>query len=218
MFIASATDYQDLLISLIPPGQIVRDRTSNLGKQLRPAAVELARIDARARGLIEESDPRTTIEMFEKWEDFAGLPDPCTPGDLTLGERRDALIRKLLSEGAQSRSYFKGIAEDLGFTVDITEFRPMGFGKWGFGNNLESDAYGSYIIGPQTPFNNHELYWIVNVYGVSFVRFAFGRSAFLDPMLKIRTAEQLECILQRLKPAHTNLTFIYVESTEEEEE
>jgi uncharacterized protein YmfQ (DUF2313 family) len=216
MFIAGKDHYLDVLLSLIPPGQIVRNRDSNLGKQLRPAAAELARIDARARGLIEEADPRTTLELFEDWEAFAGLPDPCSPADLTLGERRDALIRKLLSEGGQSRPYFKSIAEDLGFTVEITEFRPMGFGRWGFGYHVVSDDHGSYIIGPQTPFNNHELYWIVYVYGTSFTRFAFGRSAFPDPMLKIRTAEQLECILQRLKPAHTNLTFIYIEDEEEE--
>lgn len=215
MFVANKTHYLDLLLSLIPPGQIVRERDSNLGKQLQPAAAEFARIDARARRLIEEADPRTTMELFEEWEDFAGLPDPCTPEGQTLGERRDALINKLLSLGGQNRGYFNDIAEMLGFNAYITEFRPMGFGRWGFGNNTISTAHGSYIIGPQTPHNNYEKYWLVSVSGLKFTRFAFGRSTFPDPMLKTDTAEQLECILRRLKPAHTHLTFIYIEPEEE---
>lgn len=215
MIEADAQDYKKLLLDLLPPGQMARDDESNLAKVIEPIANEFARIDARARNLLEEADPRTTIEIFEEWESFAGLPDACSLGDLTLGERRDALISKLKSRGGQSRAYFKGICEDLGYTVDIVEFRPMGFGNWGFGANTTSDDYGSYLVGPQTPGNNFQYYWLIYVYGTKFTRFAFARSSFGDPMLKIRTADQLECILNRLKPAHTHLTFNYIEEEEE---
>lgn len=211
MIKASAADYQKLLLSLLPPGQINREADSNFAKLLQPVANELARIDARARDLIREADPRTTIDLFTEWEEFAGLPDPCAPGDLTMGERRDRLIQKLKDKGGQSRPYFIGIAEELGYTVTITEFRPMGCGNWGCGANVVNDAYGQYLIGPQTPGNNYQYYWIVTVHGTKYTRFACGRSACGDPLLRIRTAEDLECILSRVKPAQTNLTFIYEE-------
>lgn len=215
MWGAKAEHYKKILLDMLPPGQMARDENSNWAKLLTPIANEFARIDARARNLLEEADARTTIELFEEWEDFAGLPDHCAPADLTLGERRDALITKLQSQGGQSRPYFQAIAEALGYEVEIVEFRPMGFGNWGFGANETSDAHGTYLVGPQTPGNDYEKYWIIKVYGTQFTRFAFARSAFGDPMLKIRTADHLECILNRLKPAHTHLTFNYIEEEEE---
>ena len=214
MIQATEKEYLRLLLDLLPPGQMARDEDSNWAKFLTPNAKEFARIDARARNLLEEKDPQTTIEAFTEHESFAGLPDECSLGDLTLGERRDALISKLKSRGGQSRAYFKSICEELGYSVDIVEFRPMGFGKWGFGANEQSDNYGRYLIGPQTPGSDFEKYWLINIYGTKFTRFAFARSAFGDPMLKIRTADQLECILNQIIPGHTNLTFNYIEEEE----
>lgn len=210
-----ANDYLHLLLSLLPPGQIANDEDSNFAKILAPVATEFARIDARARKLIDEADPRTTIELFEEWFSFAGLPDPCTPSDQTFGERRDALIAKLKSFGNPSRPFFKAIADNLGYDIVISEYRAMGFGNWGFGANEVYDEHGRYYIGAHELNDNHQYYWVVHVYGAKYTRFAFGRSGFGDPMLHIRTAEDLECIMRRLKPADSHLTFIYVDNEEE---
>lgn len=211
MIQGSKADYKTLMLGLLPPGQLARGPESNMAKVLDAPAAEFSRVHAMAALLLEEADPRTTIALFSEWESFAGLPDPCSPSDLTMGERRDRLIQKLKSRGGQSRAYFIGIAAELGYDVTIEEFRPMGFGGWGFGAHVQPNPYGRYRIGPQTPGNKYQYYWRVYVSGVRLTRFAFARSTFGDPMLKIRAAEDLECILRRLKPADTHLTFIYEE-------
>lgn len=211
----SAIDYLKRALSLLPPGQMARDEDSNWAKVFSPAAAELEKVTKRAVTLLREADPRTTIELFEDYEVFAGLPDACTLADLTFGERRDALIAKLKTQANPSRAYFKEIAETLGYVVEISEFRPMGFGNWGCGANEVYDDHGRYYVGPQSPESNYQYYWIMHVYGAKYTRFAFGRSGFGDPMLYIRTAEDLECKLQKIKPADSHLTFIYVEDEEE---
>tara|TARA_Y100001934_G_C12282781_1_gene740778 strand:- start:576 stop:1220 length:645 start_codon:yes stop_codon:yes gene_type:complete len=204
-------DYLKRALSLLPPGQMARDLDSNWAKVLKPLASELAKVTERAARLLEEADPRTAIELFEEWEAFAGLPDSCTSTDLTFGERRDALVAKLRAKRNLSRPYYKQLAEGLGYDVVISEYRPMGFGNWGFGANEVYDDHGRYFIGPQTPGNNYQYYWVIHVSGSKYTRFSFGRSAFGDPLLHIRTANDLECKLRKLKPADTHLTFIYEE-------
>ena len=41
--------------------------------------------------LIDESDPRSTLEMLNDWERAFGLPDSCTDAADTLAERQNAL-------------------------------------------------------------------------------------------------------------------------------
>lgn len=212
MTVATKDNYKQSLLNNLPPGQIDRSMDSNFAKLLDAPAAELARIDAEANRLLREADPRYTTSLFEDHESFAGLPDECGFSDLTLGERRDLLIQKLKVQGGQSRAYFKSIADLLGYSIAIEELRPAGFGKFGFGKTQIEDEYGLYKLGPQTPGNNYEYYWRVYVDGPRLTRFSFGRSAFGNTMLKIRRAEDLECIFRRYMPGHTHLTFIYEEN------
>tara|TARA_X000001036_G_scaffold187493_1_gene176747 strand:- start:4737 stop:5363 length:627 start_codon:yes stop_codon:yes gene_type:complete len=202
--------YLKLLLSLLPPGQIDRSEGSNFAKVLTPAAAEFARIHKRAAALIDEADPRKTIELFNEWEAFTGLPDSCSLGDQTLGERRDSIISKLLDNASPSRQNFKNIAQRLGYQVEIYEYRPLALGQYGCGRAVTSDAHGQYLHGCQPPGVMH-YHWNLRVSGAKFVRFACGRSACGDPLLKIRRADELECILRRIKPADSKLTFIYEE-------
>lgn len=205
------TEYRDLLLSLLPPGQMARGPESNMARAMDATAAELARIHALALLLVEEADPRTTMALFEDWEAFAGLPDPCAPSDMTVGERRDRLIQKLKERGDPSRAYFIALAAELGYDITIEEFRTMEFGAWGFGHHVEANPFGFYTIGPFAAGSAYEHYWNVYVHGPRLTRFAFGRASFPDPMLQIRAAEDLECVLRRLMPADTHLTFIYEE-------
>jgi len=204
-------DYLKRALSLLPHGNMARTEDSNWAKVLTPAAKELEKVTLRVVGLLKEADPRTTLELFEEWENFAGLPNPCSPSDSTFGERRDALIEKIKTNASPSRAYFKQVAEELGYDIDIYEFRTMGFGNWGFGANDVSDAHGRYFIGPQTPDNKYQYYWLIYVYGTKFTRFAFGGSAFGDALLYIRGGEELECALPKIKPADSHLSFVFIE-------
>ena len=202
----SAQDYKKLLLSLLPAGNIAKDEDSNNAMLLGLIASELSRIDAAAYDLIKEADPRTTEALFQEWEDFAGLPDPCSPADLTKEERRNRLIQKLTSEGGQSRAFYEQASADLGYDVTITEYRPF---TCGISQCIApSDDVFIAIMPPE-----HRFVWSVTVHGDRLTWFKCGVSEVgVDPMLKITAATDLECIFQKLKQSHTHLNFIYEEA------
>jgi len=72
--------FLDQLKALLPPGiALSREPDAALMAILGVSAGELAEVDGRASALLEESDPRTTLALFDEWERAFGLPDDCTP-------------------------------------------------------------------------------------------------------------------------------------------
>ena len=196
-------------------------------------------VDSRAADLLErESDPRQTVELLPDWERAFGLPDPCYTAPQTIDERQLALIMRMTMQGGQSREFFISVAAQIGYTITITEYRtfvvgldrvgdarvygavdapdPIMYNEWG--NPImdvrgdqpiaEGDIseYPYYGLGPDI----NRLYWTVHVSGarLTWFRCASGQCG-VDPHLQIGTAEDLECLLNRLKPAHTTIIFDY---------
>lgn len=204
-------DYLSFFQALLPPGAAwTRDAKAELTKVLDFFAGEFAKIHSRALDLLNESDPRSTIEMLADWEHVAGLPDSCSYGTAdTVQERRLALVQKITGRGGQSAKYFVELAETLGYEIEILENRPFtcGISECGLGKAL--GAYSAQL---------HQLsdkldvryFWKVLVKGPRVTWFQCGASECgKDPFAKITRAEDLECIFQRLKPAHTALTIAY---------
>lgn len=174
------------------------------------------------RFLITEAFPPTSADLLPDWERVLGLPEPCFPVAQTLAERRAAVVEKLQRRpGGQSRAYYIGLAIRLGYhetipsphtlpaevphevgrlnQVRIREFRPFMFGVSRCG-----DARWAFAP-PEMRF-----VWVVTVPGERLTWFRFGASQCgVDPHLTIRRAEDLECVLHKYKPAHTNLIFSY---------
>lgn len=184
---------------MLPPGRLwnaLRQSGSLADELLAAQAEEFARVDGRAEDLLDEADPRATLELLPEWEAWAGLPDICTGGMSTLQERREALVQKLTSGGGQSRAYFVSLAATLGYTITIDEFRPFICGKSRCGDQLNGGAEARF-------------YWRVTVPNAKLIRFTCGVSRCGDSLGKIDRAAPLECVLQRLKPAHTEIIFNY---------
>jgi len=173
-------------------------------------------VDGRAADLLErESDPRATVELLPDWERNWGLPDPCYKGPSTIGERQVALVERMTIEGAQSRQFFIDFAKRLGYTISITEWRPfMTAGPGGFdrvGDNRTVQADGSLspwpaMIGP--PELRYAWFVHVDQSRLTWFRASKGQCG-LDPHLRIGLALDLECVIRRWKPAHTNVFFDY---------
>ena len=126
----SAEIHTQILQALLPQGRIwPRDAEATLSKLLATWALELARVDARADDLMDEVDPSTTLELLSDFERVCGLPDKCSFGDETLEQRRGEVLAKLTSRGGQTPAYFIGLAAQLGYTVEIEEFRPFRAGS-----------------------------------------------------------------------------------------
>jgi uncharacterized protein YmfQ (DUF2313 family) len=229
-------EYADALQSLLPLGQAwPREDDSTLMKVVRGLTGIWGDIEIRASKLLEmESDPRSTIELLPDWERNFGLPDQCYAEPQTIGQRQLALVMRMTMLGAQSREFFIGVAAQLGYSITITEYRtfvvgidrcgdnriygdgsdPM-YNEWGQpiknpnGQNVaggELSEYPYYGLGPET----NRFYWTVHVHlaALTWFRVAKGQTG-VDPHLRIGLATDLECLLNRLKPAHTQIIFDY---------
>lgn len=192
----TAEQYANLLKDLLPPGMAFpREPGTDIERFLQGAAVELARVDARADVLAVEVNPATTNELLTDWERSAGLPDRCA-GVLeeTLQGRRNALLAKLTSIGGQSIDYFVSVARSLGYEITISEFRPFRAGLSAAGDPLTNGRW--------------RFVWRVNAPEESIIYFRAGISAAGEPLASWGN-EPLECKLNQLKPAHTRIIFSY---------
>ena len=191
-----ATDYLHQLQALLPPGPAwPTDEASTVTHLLAAFSQELGRVDTRAMQLIEESDPRTTIELFSDWERVAGLPDACAVafgGDQTLPQRRAALIGRLTTLGGQSAGYFISVAAAMGYTITVTEFAE---------HSVEDDV-DALITSRDWCFA-----WQVNTSLNTVTELTVDGAA--DEPLAAWGNSLLECVIKRLAPAHTAVLFSY---------
>jgi uncharacterized protein YmfQ (DUF2313 family) len=199
----SALAYQAQLAALLPRGRAwPREDGSELMKLMHAKAEELARIDGRVSDLLEEVDPRTTLELLDDWERVAGLPDSCIAAPDSIAERRAAVQSRITGMGGQTREYFINLAATLGFAITIDEFQPFRVGAGRVGDLLYGEAWAHV--------------WRVNVQppaiddggGLSIRYFRVGESRVGERLVGFGSLD-LECIIRRAAPAHSIVIFAY---------
>lgn len=192
---AVAADYLEQFKALLPPGLAwTQEPDADLNNLLGGLAEEFARVDGRSGDLVEEADPRTTLELLADWERVAGLPDACI-GDLdTIQARRDSLTTKLTAIGGQSPQYYIDLAAVLGYSVTITEYQPFQAGL---------SVAGDPAMGIPWRFA-----WKMTAPETTILDFRAGQSGAGEP-LRSWSNDLLECAIEPLKPAHTNVLFAY---------
>jgi len=164
-------------------------------------------VDGRAADLLaRESDPRQTIELLPDWERAWGLPDPCLPSATTIAERQRMLVLIMTYLGGRSRAYFEGVMEWLGYTIQIKEFAPFmaGVSQCGDTRNMfdNTGQFRWYIGPPELRF-----YCSIEVGQVGLTWFRAGSGqAGVDHHLEFSVPQELQCLLDRWKPAQTYLT------------
>ena len=232
----AGSDYRDAFLELLPQGQAWPKHSidSVLWQACDGLNNYWGYVDGCAADLLEiESDPRKTVELLPDWERNWGLPDPCYTAPQTIAQRQIALVARMTLYGSQSREFFINFAAFLGYSITITEYRPFmvgidccGDGRvYGDGTFMQ-DAWGRPIMDPNgEPVADGELsewpnyglgppenryYWTVHVHqaDLQWFRCASGQCG-VDPHLRIGRAQDLECILARWKPAHTEIVYDY---------
>lgn len=121
----SHSAYVRQLRALLPPGILLTvDQSSALTKTLEAIALELARVDARAKDLVSEVDPRTATETLEDWERILSLPDErVTAIPATVAERRIAITQKYTAREGQNFAFYSRLVAACGHElVSITKF------------------------------------------------------------------------------------------------
>jgi uncharacterized protein YmfQ (DUF2313 family) len=164
-------------------------------------------VDGRAADLLErESDPRATIELLPDWERNWGLPDPCFVQAQSIGERQNVLILKMTLLGGQSREFFIYAASLLGYTITISENAPFMVGVSNVGDTRDAAGYYRWRIGPP----ENRFYWTVHASKTKLTWFRVTKGQCgVDPHLRIGIDDDLECLLNEWKPAHTMIIFDY---------
>lgn len=204
--------YTAQLTNLLPLG-LAWPRQPGLTRDtyLEAEAAELTRVDGRVGDMLRESDPRQALETLGDWERVAGLPDSCVvASSITIQERRQRLVQKLVSTGGQSVGYFTDIAENMGYPIILKEFRPFVCGWSECGLVEEDSPTGSVIVYGLTDIPEIRYYWRIEVLEPRVTWFRVSQSELgKDPLAKIDFATDLECVINKLKPAHTELVFSY---------
>lgn len=194
----TADDYTQVLADLLPRGWAwPRDLDSILMTTMSGLAVEFARVHARDCDLLTESYPGTALETLIDWERICGLPDDCTPPGVTIQERRDMVLAKLAARGGQSRAYYIAVAEALGYDgATIDEFKPFRASLSRAGDPC-FDQDWIFIWRMNVPQEGGRVIW-----------FRAGQSAAGEPLRRWESTV-LECVINKLKPAHTRVFFSY---------
>lgn len=190
--------YTSLIHQLLPSGKAWnKEEGSNLDKVADGISQEFLRIEKRANELIIELDPTKSSELLSDWENLLGLPDKAFGSPVTSQERRNLVILKVSSRGGQSRKFFVDIIKKFGFDIEIKEHRPFRAGK-----SRSGDAVFTNVGWRHT--------WTVIAKQAVKFNFRAGKSTAGDPLVYYRN-EVITGIIKKLKPAHTNVLFKYIE-------
>lgn len=191
----SVTDFLRAFLALLPRGRVwPRDPDTVQSRTLAGLNTVYASNSARASALLADAFPGSTYELLPEWEQTLGLPDPCAGTSPTIQARRAQVVARIAAVGGQSASYFQRVAQNLGYTVTITQFVPSRFGA----------RFGARFGGLDWAHA-----WQVNAptFTVNVNRFG---GAFAAPFAAWNN-NVLQCELQALAPAHTILNFQYSE-------
>lgn len=204
----SGDDYAVQFLNLLPTGQAwPRAPDSTLSRTCYGLSQYWGFVDGRAGDLLErESDPRATIELLPDWEKAFGLPDPCFETPLTISARQRVLVQRMTLLGAQSRAWFEEVAGWLGYHIRIGEYAPWMVGVSRCGTTWDDNQNPRWeIAAPEIRF-----YWKIHIDQASLSWFRSGSGECgVDPHLIIGVATDLECVLNRWKPAHTMIIYDY---------
>ena len=194
---SSLVKYISLFYKLLPKGKAWnRSPASNMYKLISAYSPEWKRVDDRVSDLLRESNPITCQETLSSWEKLFGLPDNCTENlNLTFEQRRNIVIQRFVARGGSNAAYFEKIAAIFGYPdVKCSDYKPFRSGKSQSGDQISGEGweYVFKLFSPNAIINN----------------FKSGSSQSGD---QIRTFGNpaMECIIRRVKPAHTTVIFSY---------
>ena len=180
-----AEKYARQVKALLPPGSALHQESdSALSKVALAVGGELAHVEARGQDLLAEADPRTAAETLDDWERVYGLPDAAISTiPSSIEARRLAVTQKAVAIGGQTPAYFVSLAAACGYTATVY------------------DSYGSLVL--RAGFTCGAL-----SYGTDWA-FAW-RMDVQPPAGAVLSHAELEAVIRRVAPAHTQVIFNYL--------
>lgn len=202
--------YKRLIRRLFPTGWAWRIvQGSKFADLIEGLSQEPCRIEERGFKFLDEMDPNTTFELLTDWERLLGIPDECTPEDreLTLSERRTRILQKLTTGGGQNEAFYVLIAQQLGYDINILgieEFKDFRVGEARVGDRLSNSTLPGGGVGAA----GWAYHWQVQAPAALTRFFRVGRSTVGERLVLFEN-EELECVIEKFKPAHTSVSFSF---------
>lgn len=114
------SQYFGALQQLLPPGKAwTRDADANLTQLLEALSFEPGRIGCAASQMLSEADPATAVELLPDWLRVLGLD---ADASLTTAQQQQAIVAWLTAQGGASIPFIEAVAEQLGYSVTVTEY------------------------------------------------------------------------------------------------
>lgn len=185
----------DALRALLPRGWVWGSacEPETLFYRLLDALADPAeQIQAFLRRVVRMANPATPEDLLTDYEQMLGLPDACSGLGSTYYQRVQAVVAKLTAQGGQSAAYFQAISQAAGYSITI---EPQQMLVAGF-------RAGAFCHGPKARY-----VWIVRAIGLGLTYFTAGWGRAGDLLASYQN-NGLQCLLNRLKPAHTRIFYI----------
>lgn len=186
--------YKNLYLELLPKGPAwSRDPKSTMSELSEGIAAFFYHLHQRVEKAGREIFPLSCDETLPDWEKTYELPEPCKHGNhadgLTFQERKNALAVKINRRFSPTLENFAKIARALGYKVSTVTYPPAVCGLARCGDKLGGNKSASYYV-----------LTIVDGARLTYARCGVSRCG--EPLCRIAYATDLECLLERIKPAH----------------
>ena len=183
-----------LLADLLPP--LAYDpRAPRLAAALASEGAALDLALANALRVLAAITPDGEPNLLPDWERVLGLPDTCAAAlDASTTTRIAAALDKIRRSGGLSRQYFIDLAASLGTAIQIDEYTQYTVESSVMDPLAAADAqYYAHITRPTA--NPPRAYTVLDDVATPLVIYQPG---------------VIECLFERLKPAHVKLLWSYI--------
>ena len=196
-------DYKNLFFFFFPKGPAwSREPKSLMSDLSNGIAAFFYYIHQRVEKAGKEIFPRSCDETLVDWEEMLELPEPCKHGNhaegLTVQERVNAVIVKLNRRFSPTLKNYAKIAEMMGYQVETITFPPAICGLARCGDRLGGGKSANYYV-----------LTIVDGTRLTYARCGVSRCG--EPLCRISYATDLECLFERIKPAHVIFKLSYTQ-------
>ena len=207
--------YTQLVRNMLPQG-IAWENVKN-HPMIEGLAAEFCRVGDKGAVLLQEIDPAqaTAGELLSDWFTMVGLPDECTPDDLTDQDKRDQVIQKLATVGAINAAFYESVGLFFGFDITVTDHVPFRVGNQTVGDDLTNSLslrkklrVGEGTVGDQLSVDGWLYFFNAELPLTANNPFRVGEHTVGQELVQFGN-ELLECTLKKLKPAHTGITFTF---------
>nr|DAH13462.1 MAG TPA: tail protein [Caudoviricetes sp.] len=195
--------YKQLFLELLPKGPAwSKDPESTFADLAAGIGKFFYFIHQRIEKSGQEIFPYSCDETLSDWEKMLELPEPCIhgnhAGNQTFQERRNAVIVKLNRRFSPTLENYAKIARMMGYTVATKTYPPAICAIARCGDHLGGDRSANYYV-------------LTIVDGTRLTYARCGVSRCREPLCRIAYATDLECLFERIKPAHVIFKLSYTQ-------